>query len=101
MAMQSFNEALKDNNDRIIITIDDVDYEGFVAIVRVDRKTVPDGWYVYDMRDSDEGDVICEIKNGYIMVNHHGTFCTKDKLPLEEGKSIYYENGEGFEYNYE
>ena len=102
MAMQSFNEAIKDDVDqRFIVTIDDVDYEGFCAVTRVDRKTVPDDWYVYDMRESDDGEIICEIKNGYITVNHHGTFCTKDKLPLAEGESIYYENGEGFEYSYE
>jgi hypothetical protein len=97
MVIQSFNETLKDDNDALIITIDGVDYEGFTSIVRVDRNTIPDDWYVYDMRHNDEGD-ICEIKNGYIIANHHSTFCTQDKLPLEKGKSLYL--GEGFEYTY-
>lgn len=51
---------------------------------RVDRKTVPDGMYMYEVRhaDDDWGDP-CEIAEG-VLVNFFGTLLSREKLPLKE-----------------
>ena len=93
MAIQSFDEArLNDCTEAVlIINRDKIDtYPGYFADIRIDRKTVPEGWYVYDIRHSDDdGMEVAEIKNGYIWANHFGTFMTQTKLPLAEEESVY------------
>lgn len=75
---------------------------------RVDRNTVPQGMYVYEVRASDEGYEPCEISE-HIWVNHYGTLISKK--PIEKWddeyqgrrflylgfneKPEYYENEEG------
>ena len=89
MAIQTFKEAVKYDNAPFMVSVNGGgDYVGFFAGIRIDRKTLPDGWYAYDIRGGDSNDDPCEIKNGYIMVNHFGTFCTQDKLPIAEGESL-------------
>lgn len=111
MAIQSFKEAQKnDNMGFAVFTYKENKKEhahhGFFANIRIDRNTVPKGWHVYDIRDDDCNGDPCEIRNGYIMVNHMGTFATKDPLPLEPGKSLYYNDGkieypkEEFDYSF-
>lgn len=55
--------------------------------VRIDRETVPDGYFVYEVRHSDEdwGEP-CEIALG-ILVNFYGTILTKEKFELENDGS--------------
>lgn len=43
MALQSFAKAYKNDNQPFIVSIDDKDYEGFFANIRVDKKTLPEG----------------------------------------------------------
>lgn len=110
MAIQSFKEAYKhDNMDFKVFTHEngiEKTHEGFFANVRIDRKTLPAGWHAYDIRDDDSNGDACEIRNGYIMINHLGTFATKDPLPLEPGESLYYNDGkfeneaEEFDYSF-
>lgn len=110
MAIQSFREAYKhDNTDFKVFTRKDgveKTHEGFFANVRIDRETLPKGWHAYDIRENDGNGEACEIKNDYIMVNHFGTFATKEPLPLEPGQSLYYNGGkfenetEEFEYSF-
>lgn len=51
---------------------------------RLDRSTVPEGLYAYDVRHDDECQGIpCEVAN-YIMVNHWGTVLTVEPLDLGE-----------------
>ncbi len=51
---------------------------------RVDRATVPDELYMYEVRhaDDDWGDP-CQIAEG-ILVNFFGTLLSREKLPLKE-----------------
>jgi hypothetical protein len=89
MAIQSFQEAFEHDKQDFVIIIKDQDYHGFFANIRIDRDTLPDGWYAYDMRDGDSDGIPYELKNGYIVVNHLGTFYTQSKLPIEEGQSLW------------
>ena len=97
MAIQSFNEAMQDDRMPFVVTVDGMKIEGYFANIRIDRDSVPNNWHVYDIRHEDEGGEPCEIRNGYIAVNHFGTFYTKDNLPLNEGESLYIDE---FDYSF-
>ena len=52
--------------------------------MRVDRSTVPEGLYAYDVRhDDDCTGEICEIKPS-VMVNHWGTIICKEHIEMDE-----------------
>ena len=51
--------------------------------MRVNRSTVPEGLYVYDVRDEDCTGEICEIKPS-VMVNHWGTIICKEPIEMDE-----------------
>ena len=51
--------------------------------MRVDRSTVPENLYVYELRDEDCTGEICEIKP-FVMVNHWGTIICKEPFEMDE-----------------
>ena len=53
MALQTFDQAMQHDREPFIVFIDDSEFHGYAASTRIDRKTVPDGWYVYDLRHDD------------------------------------------------
>ena len=57
--------------------------EGLFTPLRVDKTTIPEGWYFYEVRHSDEDwcDPI-EIALG-ILVNRFGTLIVKEPFELE------------------
>lgn len=57
---------------------------------RIKRDTVPDGWYLYEVRHDDECQGIpCEIAKG-ILVNFWGSLLMHDKLPEVEKEGALY-----------
>lgn len=83
MAMQTYEEAMKSDSQKMIIRIDGKEYEGTFSNIRIERKSLPENMYAYDIRHSDDCEIfIYELKNGYIWVNHAGTFVTSEKLPI-------------------
>ena len=48
--------------------------------LRIDRKSLPEGLYAYDLRDCDDcsGDP-CEVKS-FVLVNHWGTVIVKEPI---------------------
>ncbi|MBP0984369.1 MAG: hypothetical protein J6A19_11645 [Oscillospiraceae bacterium] len=50
--------------------------------MRIDRKSLPDGLYAYDLRDECDGE-ICQLRD-YVLVNHWGTCILKEPV---EGSS--------------
>ncbi len=88
MAIQNFNEAMKRDHMPFAVMVGGKEYKGYFANIRIDRDSAPNGWFVYDIRHDDDGGDPCEIRNGYIAVNHFGTFYTRDKLPLNESESL-------------
>lgn len=50
MALQTFDQAMQHDHDPFIVFIGNSEFQGYVANTRIDRETVPDGWYVYDLR---------------------------------------------------
>ena len=92
MAIQIFDQAME-KREPFTVFIGDKAYEGYASDIRIDRETVPDGWYVYDMRHDDDGEII-QIKDGYVMVNHLATFFTQNKLPMNRPDKSLYRNCE-------
>ena len=62
--------------------VDVLGKEGLFTCLRVDKTTIPKGWYFYEVRHDDfcYGDPI-EIALG-VLVNHWGTLITKEPLEL-------------------
>ena len=57
--------------------------------MRLDRDTVPEGLFCYDVRDSDRPDgSFAEVK-AHVLVNHWGTILCKEPFPLDEHGSYY------------
>lgn len=61
--------------------------KGRFTAMRIDRDTLPEGLYAYDLVDGDSDDEMwfCALRD-IVYVNHAGTFVTKDKI---EGTSEY------------
>ena len=62
-------------------------YDGRFTDMRVDRASIPQGLYAYDVRDECDGDP-CEIRS-FILANHMGTLITTAPIPEAE-------KGEGY-----
>lgn len=70
------------------INANEADYERFEILghdalftcLQIDRKSLPEGLYAYDLRDCDDcsGDP-CQLKS-HVMVNHWGTIIVKEKI---------------------
>lgn len=60
--------------------------------MRVDRESVPKGYFVYDVRESDGGAGDFCTAEDHVLVNHWGTIIGKNKLPMETvlGRKVYY-----------
>ena len=53
--------------------------------IRIDRNTVPEGKFMYEVgADDDCGDEPARVKKG-ILVNFFGTLISDTELPLDEG----------------
>ena len=67
--------------------------------IRIDRGSVPEGKYFYEVRHDDEDwGYPCQVAKG-ILVNFFGTLISDEPLPLEEdGKLQLYDDD--FEYIY-
>lgn len=90
MALQTYSEAVESKDlTPFIIFIGDKEFKGQFANVRIKRDSIPAGYHVYDLRHDDSGGEIIEICNGYIQVNHMGSFVTESDLGIEEGKSLF------------
>ena len=65
------------------------DYVVLYTGSRIDRNTVPEKLFCYDVRhDDDCQGIACEVKP-YVLVNHWGTILSKTEIPMTEGGSYY------------
>lgn len=90
------------------VCVGDKLYEGIFTNARIDRSTLPKGWYAYDLREDTEIAECVEIKNGPIVVNHYGTFLTQKRITELKKKdsslvrSVYYnEEPQEFDYSFQ
>ena len=65
------------------------EYMVLFTCAKIDRKTVPEDLFCYDVRhDDDCQGIACEIKP-YVAVNHWGTILTKTEIPMAESGRYY------------
>lgn len=77
------------------IRTDDEEYEPvelfdkimLFANERLTNEDIPNGWYVYHLRQSDDGDRFCSIEKR-VLVNHGGSIVSKDPIDLGESDCI-------------
>ena len=75
----------------IITRPDGTEVKGFYCDPKLDRSTMPNGWYAYDIRTDDDGcGIFVELCKDYVIVNNGGTFFTQIEIPelKEDGSSI-------------
>lgn len=54
-------------------------YEGIFNDIRLDKDTLPEGYYAYDIRGNDYGEPFGALEKS-VVVNFEGTFVTKQKV---------------------
>lgn len=54
--------------------------------LRIDRSTVPQSLYCYDIRETDGFSGVAASVERYVWVNHWGTILSKEPFPLENGR---------------
>ena len=57
--------------------------EGLFSDLRIVRDSIPEGYYMYELRDNNDCEV-CQYKTS-VMVNFMGTFISKKLLPPGDG----------------
>ena len=76
-----------DDFQSLTLTLNDGEYQGYFSSMRVARKSLPYGYFAYDIRHDDDA-WFSELKTS-VLVNHFGTFITKTAIPnAEEGRKI-------------
>lgn len=85
----SFNKLRIDSLEQFRIVIYSTIHDGYITADRIKRDTVPEDWYIYDLRFGDNYAVPFELKNGFILANFYGTFITRKKLPIPNDKSVF------------
>ena len=86
------------------ISADETSYERFEILgrdalftnLRIDRKSLPDGLYAYDLRDSDNCDGTPSELKSFVMVNHWGTVIVKEPIDGADEGIVLNED----DYNY-
>ena len=101
MALQTVQEAYDhDNAPFTLFRSGGREFHGFYADIRIDRKTLPEGWHAYDIRAGEGNEPFGQLKNGTILADHIGTFYLQGDIGLPEGRSLWYhvdEAGDGVE----
>lgn len=93
----TFIEAMNEAAGFILSPGCKTENKGFFSVFRVDRNTLPDGWYAYDIMNGDQGGLA--LLKDHVLVNHAGTFLTQKKVELKDG--IRYLKGRGgYQFGY-
>lgn len=80
-----------------IVSVKGIECEFFD--IRIDRNSIPEGKFFYEVRHADEDwGFPCQVKEG-ILVNFYGTLVSDVALPLDESGSLELEEDD-FEYLY-
>ena len=80
---RTFTEAMDEATEFVLSPGCKTENRGFFFELRVDRSTLPKGWYAYDIMHGDQGGFALLKK--HVLVNHAGTFLTQKKVELKNG----------------
>ena len=87
MSAISFDEAFETGDNFILAPGKKTENVGIITEQRVDRSSVPEGWYVYEIRHSSNGSPISVENN--VCCNFYGTFLTKKPIKFRKDKDYY------------
>lgn len=62
---------------------DGKEMKGLFTNLRIDRDTLPQGCFAYDIREDD--DTVFSTVEPWVRVNHSGTIITRTAIPMLEG----------------
>lgn len=79
MAVYNFNEEVFPNAE--IVSVQGRPY--LFSGVRIDRKTIPEGWYAYDVRDGESDGQFWQIQE-FVMVDYWATIIGPEPMELDE-----------------
>ncbi len=71
-------------------------HDALFTCLRIDRKSLPEGLYAYDLRDSDNCDGTPSELKTFVMVNHWGTVITNEPIEGADDGIVLNED----DYNY-
>ena len=90
----SFDDIVKIGKYNMIIRDynTNTEYSGYFTKDKVDKNTIPDGWYVYEFR-SDRFGVIERIENQDVVIGFAGSFVTDRKIKnfMINKKSLFFD----------
>lgn len=93
----SFEVAMHDADVFVVSPGCKTENRGYFTNYRVDRATLPSGWYAYDIRHGDSGN-FCALEP-FVRVNHGGTFLTQK--PIKMNSRGYHSLCKGAGYTFE
>ena len=86
-----FDQAIKEaGNERVILS--PRAKHPYVCIYtprRVNKSTIPEGWYAYEIRTDDDGKGEWVTIEESVLVNFDGTLLTKYPIKFGKGKDYY------------
>ena len=65
-------------------TIEINDLQALFTNSRINRNSLPEGTFAYDIRESDDGETFATIEK-QVIVNHAGTIITRQEIPMTCG----------------
>ena len=88
------------------INANEADYERFEILghdalftcLRIDRKSLPEWLYAYDIRDSDECDGTPSEVRKFVMVNHWGTVVMREPIEGADEGIVLEDIGQFLQY---
>ena len=86
-----FDQAIKEaGSERVVISPKSKNpYVCIYTCRRVNRSTVPSGWYVYEIRTDDDGKGKWVTIEDHVLVNFDGTLLTKYPIKFTKGKDYF------------
>ena len=78
----TFSDAITNGCVLVISPNTKQENEGMYLDARVDRKTVPEDWFVYDIRHGDN--VYFYSLEPFVLVNHAGSFLTQKAVKMNK-----------------
>ena len=89
MAHTTFAEATKSEFPLYLVLYPGTEEENrcIWSDLRVDRGTLPAGWFAYDVRGDDDSGEICSVEKNYVFVNHCGTLLTQKEIVFPVGRN--------------
>ena len=94
--MITFEQAIAKNQAFIVSPGCKTENCGFFTNERVDKSTMPKGWYAYDIRHGSSGNFI-DLEET-VIANHAGTFLTKTPVKMNKNGCHYLSRGAGYTF---